>query len=344
MQPFIILGLPRSRTFWLSRFLSYGTNKVGHDIAVECDGMDSFLASLKDHAGTVETGMAAAWPVLKRSLPDAKFIVIRRSVEQVVESFKKFNIVEVEPELRKRAQALDQFSRRLGVTTIQYDALKDVSVCAWLFQFCLGLGFDHGWWAAHDRINLQVDMAAELARIDAHADGIKKFKAEVAKRLPKEEPYDGPIIALEPFGSIWPECVVLGQKHFDEIEIDTDPRRKFALNRTLLSTAAVQGSLKIVTARIDTKLVGYCFWTVLSDPESEGLLVAEQGPWYVTEEAPARTAFRLYERSINELKSWGVKVVYPHHRATGRGSGLGKFFLRRGAVPEKQVYSLWIGD
>jgi hypothetical protein len=343
-SPFIILALPRSRTAWLTRFLSYEGRKVGHDLAIDCDGVDSFTSTLSGYLGTVETGLAVAAPVLRRAIPESRMIVVRRNVADVLASLAKFGITGVEKEMEARAAALDQLSRRRGVTTIRYEALADVSVCAWIFQSCLGVSFDKGWWAALADTNVQVDVAKELARVEANAAAIQKFKAEVRRRLPKEEPYSGPIVAMEPFGSIWPECVELGKRHWEEVETETDPRRTFNLNRALLSHASVQGSLRIATARINGKLVGYLFWTVMHDPESAGLLIADQGAWFVSPDAPPRTALRLYERSIAELRAAGVRLIYPHHRTTGRGAGLGKFFARRGAVPEKQVYSLWIGE
>ena len=342
--PFIILGLPRSRTAWISRFLSYGGRKVGHDLAIDCASVADFTKALGQHIGTVETGMAVAWPVLKRHFPESRFIVVRRDTAEVIASLAKFGISGVEREIEERAKAIDQFSRRVGVMTIQYPSLTDISVCAWLFQNCLGLNFDGGWWAALNEVNIQVDVAAQIAKTAEDKERLDRFKQEVRKRLPAEASYTGAIISAEPFGSIWPECLELAKAHWEEVESETDPRRKLNLNRALLSQTSVQNSLKVFAARLDGKLIGYLLWTIINDPESMGLLIAEQGPWFVTPDAPNSTALRMYERSINELKACGVKMIFPHHRTNGRGTGLGKFFVRRGAVPEKQVYSLWIGD
>jgi hypothetical protein len=341
VTPFVVLGLPRSRTAWLSRFLAYGGRTVGHDLAVECGGLDDFLARLAGRAGTVETGMAQAWPLLlERGL---RLVVVRRSVADVEASLRRWGVNGVTPELEARAAALDDLSGLVGVTTIMYPALADASVCAGLFQDLLGLPFDPGWWSALDGVNIQVDLPAQLERVRANAAAIALFKAEVLASLNPVSPHDGVVIGLEPFGSIWPECVKLGLEHFAEVG-DTDSRRPLDLDRGLLGAASAAGSLRIVTARRGGCLLGYLFWSVGPDPESRGLLQADQGAWYVAPGAPRSTAIRMYERSIAELRRLGVRLVYPHHRLAGRGAGLGKFFARRGAVPEKQVYSLWIGD
>ncbi len=151
------------------------------------------------------------------------------------------------------------------------------------------------------------------------------------------------VVAVEPWGSLWPEFNELAKKHWTEVEVDTDKRREMKADAALLAKLQASNSLLCVTARQDGRLIGYLTWTLSPDPESAGLTIGDQGAWYV-EEGHARVARRMYDRSIAEMKRVGVKCIYPHHRLNGRGHSLGKFFTRLGAVPEKQVYSLWIGD
>ena len=151
-----------------------------------------------------------------------------------------------------------------------------------------------------------------------------------------------PIVAVEPFGSIWPECLSLAEAHWHEVEVGMDPRRKLDLDYELMSQLSLAGALLVVSARCAGALVGYFTWTVSRDPESRGLVIAQQGAWYVS---PGHwgLARRMLDRSIAELQFAGVQCIYPHHRLVGRGQALSREFLRRGAQAEKQVYSLWIG-
>ena len=57
--PFIVYALPRSRTFWLSKFLSYGGWACDHDEAVRLRGLDDMQSSLDiPMRGSVETAAA----------------------------------------------------------------------------------------------------------------------------------------------------------------------------------------------------------------------------------------------------------------------------------------------
>lgn len=151
------------------------------------------------------------------------------------------------------------------------------------------------------------------------------------------------VVALEPWSdAFWSECQRLAEDHFEEVDGGVEPRRKFKLDAGLMALLSDAGALQIVTARQDNALVGYFTWNVTLDPESEGLLIGQQGAWYVAPGHP-RAAFKMFHKSVERMKSLGVQCIYPHHRTQGRGAGLGKFFKRQGAKEIQHTYSLWIG-
>ena len=81
MAPFIVYALPRSRTKWLSRFLTYGGWTCWHDVAVGMRSMadvDRFFA--RPNTGTAETGAAPGWMLLAQRFPDMRVVVVRRPV------------------------------------------------------------------------------------------------------------------------------------------------------------------------------------------------------------------------------------------------------------------------
>jgi hypothetical protein len=145
------------------------------------------------------------------------------------------------------------------------------------------------------------------------------------------------VVAEEPGDTFWPECDQLAHAHFDEVEGDLALVRPYKPDVETLRVLSGRGIFRIVSAREDDKLVGYYTWTLMRDVESCDLLVAMQGAWYVKPGYP-RVAVQLYRKSMELLKAAGVQGVYPHHRVLGRGSGLGKFFKRHGAVPTKCEY------
>jgi hypothetical protein len=151
-------------------------------------------------------------------------------------------------------------------------------------------------------------------------------------------------VKLEPWTQrLWAEMRPHAEAHFAEVDGGVEPRRKFRLDEPLMKAIADAGSLKTVIARHDGSLVGYYTWNIAPDIESAGLLIAQQGAWYVDPGHP-RVAVMMWDVAIASLKALGVQCVFPHHRMQGRGAHIGRFFKRRGAKKIQDSYVLWIGD
>lgn len=152
------------------------------------------------------------------------------------------------------------------------------------------------------------------------------------------------VVSLEPWTyKLWAEMKPLAEAHFAEVDGGVEPRREFRLDTNLMQLIADGGSLKTIIARQDGRLVGYYTWNIMPDVESAGLLIAQQGAWYVEPGHP-RLAAMMWDRAVYELRSMGVKCIFPHHRMQGRGDNIGRFFTRRGAKKTQDTYTLWIGD
>lgn len=148
---------------------------------------------------------------------------------------------------------------------------------------------------------------------------------------------------VEPWtDEIWADLRPLAEAHFEEVDGDVEPNRPLSLDLRIMAQLQAAGALLVLTAREAGRAVGYFTWQIAPDVESEGLIAGYQGAWYVEPGHP-RAAMRLFDRSVEELRARGVHIVFPHHRTQGRGSGLGRFFVRRGAKHIQQNYSLWIG-
>ena len=79
--PFIIYALPRSGTFWLSRYLTWGGYACAHEQARHVRApadVRSWLA--QDHTGTAETAAAPWWRLVQHYRPDVRTLVVRRPV------------------------------------------------------------------------------------------------------------------------------------------------------------------------------------------------------------------------------------------------------------------------
>lgn len=150
-------------------------------------------------------------------------------------------------------------------------------------------------------------------------------------------------VRLEPWSdALWAEMKPHAEAHFAEVDGGVEPRRVFRLDTRLMQAIADAGSLKVVIGRQDGALVGYFTWNITPDVESEGLLIAQQGGWYVAPGHP-RIAAEMFDVSVRELRALGVQCIFPHHRTQGRGANIGRFFMRRGAKDIQRTYCMWIG-
>lgn len=147
----------------------------------------------------------------------------------------------------------------------------------------------------------------------------------------------------EPWDLFWPDAEPLARAHWKEVETGVEPRRPYAPDAARMRALNVMGMMRIFVARRGEKLVGYFTWMVTPDLESQGLIIANQGAWYVSPQE-SKAAYCLFEYSIASLKLLGVKCLFPHHRLQGRGAAIGRFFERWRAKEVQRTYCLWIGD
>ena len=153
------------------------------------------------------------------------------------------------------------------------------------------------------------------------------------------------ILALEPFAKALPEMLVLGRNHFVEVDGQAlDNRRPFDPDVAVMEQLNRVGTFRVFSARLAGKMIGYCTWNISYDLESRGLVIAEQGAFYMVP-GHGRAAFRLFKFSLLGLRELGVKLAFPHHRLNGRASWrLGDWYQRIGATPEQVDYRLWLED
>lgn len=178
---FIIFSLPRSRSKWISHFLSYQGAVCGHDTAASCGSVEQFLAKFgqKDFVGTCETGAVLGWKLIRHCMPKAKLIVVRRPVDQIIRSLAQQQVWVDPGEMQVRGAMLDALSRAPGVKTITYEQLEQLEVCKWLFEHCLDLAFDFEHWQSLASTNIQIDMRQRMELLSRNALAIAAFKKEV---------------------------------------------------------------------------------------------------------------------------------------------------------------------
>lgn len=333
--PFVIFGLPRSRTAWLATWLSYSGLKVGHDLGPRADTVQGFLDSLWPLAGTAETGAQDAHRLLRTAMPDAKFVVIKRPVPEVEASLVKFGLRE--PDLKRRSAVLDE----IDALHIPYSALSDVRTCAMLWEYLYpAIPFDFAWWRAFDQQNVQINLKQQVEMLTARRPQIETLKAEVRQLAAGNPQFVR--IGWEPADSWWADAEPLAVQHSLEVNAGERHGHPFKVNVSMIRDMERTGTFRVLTARINGQLVGYLTWTFTPDVESEGVLLADQGAWYVAPEARG-VGRKMLDFSIEELQAAGIHSLQLHHQLNGRSARVGTLFKRMGAIEHQHRYTLWIG-
>lgn len=339
--PFIILGLPRSRTAWLAKWLSLNNRAIGHDLAIEANSCQGFLDALWPLTGTAETAAMLAHSQLRRAMPTCKIVTIRRPIAQVEASLSNLGVGETRAELELRDWCLDQ-AEAAGATRITFDDLADVNCCAWLWEHLLNVPFDFNWWQLWSGQNVQVDFQASMVRQAARASQLETLRLEALAGGPEALVRVGP----EPFDSVWADGEAMGKAHYAEANGGQLANHPLAYNLPLLRQLEACGAFRVFSARVNGQLAGYTSWTISPDAESLGVVLATMGPTYVTPEAPKALALgrRLREHSTGALRRLGVHALRFHSALAGRGAALDRYYQLLGAVPLPHQWELWIGN
>ncbi len=182
-QPFIVYALPRSRTAWLSAFLSYGGWSCFHEHASRLSSaaeIASFFS--RPRTGSVETAAAPAWRLIRHFAPQIKVVVVRRSIDDVVDSLIgathdfTYDVEQLRRTMAYGDRMLDQISALPGTLTVDWDNLVDEATCSRIFTHCLPFEFDRDWWAEMRDRNIQIDIDAMLRDAAARRPEIDLMK------------------------------------------------------------------------------------------------------------------------------------------------------------------------
>jgi len=185
MRPFIIYALPRSRTAWLARFLTYRDWTCHHEAALAMRSIDDLIAlARRPNTGAAETAASLAWRILHHHVPDLRAVVVRRPADAVVEAMLRVDVAGVATYDRDKlragmargARALDEISAQPGVLAVDYADLDREDACAAIFQHCLPYGFDRVWWGQWRSCNVQADVRSVLRYYHSNRAAVDGFK------------------------------------------------------------------------------------------------------------------------------------------------------------------------
>jgi GNAT superfamily N-acetyltransferase len=349
--PFLILGLPRSRTYWLSRFLSYGGWHCGHDQARHIRSIEDVRSLLSiNNTGSAETSAAYFWRLLRHERPDLKIAVIRRDPGEVTESLMRFgcyNRARLTPALARLDRHLDRCARTPGVLSVDYAALQTEAGCQRVFEHCLERPFDRAWWANMAQRNLQIDLPAQVAYALAHerqlataAHACAQAQRYLCLRRQASPPpdADGIVIQEEGFADWWRDGQALIAQHCAAIGLGADAAAR--MDVPLWDRLCRAGVAQIMTARLNGRMLAYL--TAFIQPSVETpALVATQLAFFVSPNAKGmHLGLRMQRACIARARARGAVRMYLRAGVRGDGPRLGGLYRRLGARDYGQLYEL----
>lgn len=350
MPPFVIFALPRSRSFWVSRFLSYGAWHCGHDELRHARSFDDVRSWLTQPCtGSIET-LAAPWWRLARTLrPDIRIAVIRRSVPDVAASLARqgFDPAAMTALMKRLGRKLDQIELRVpGVLSVAFNELAHEETVARLFEHCLPYRHDPEWYALMAPRNLQISFPPLIRYMQAYQPQMEKL-AKIAKARciadmrPAVREFDGVTIQEETFEDVLRDGKHLFAAHC--LAVGETPDAWLGKNIPLMRQLETMGALFFTTARSNGRLFGYLQTAVspsLESPEEQSAI----NLLFFTDGAIPGLGLKLQRASVASLKARGVDELFLRAGVRGAGPRLDVLYRRMGAEDFGQMYRLNLKD
>jgi hypothetical protein len=340
---FIVYSLPRSRSYWLSRFLTFGDWYCGHDEVRHARSLADVVAWFSQPCtGTVETAAAPFW----RLVPgDCKAVTIRRPVDDVVASFRRLGVQfdwdQFARNIRRLDRKLDQIEKRVaGVLRVTFAELETESACRAIFEHCLPYQHDTRWWRSIALVNMQANVAAMLRYGQAFRPQVERVAAAAkAAMLAAIEKRRSPDLAGVTFKQeTWETFFRDGQHLFEANSSVAGTGTNYtAKNLQLYKMMSQYGSLQITTARCNGRMFGYVLTATGPSLDSPDETIGMHLMTFAEKGFPGM-GFKMVRAANEALKERGVSDVM--YRVGDDQQKLHAFYQRLGAQHRCHEYFL----
>lgn len=353
MFPFVVFALPRSRTYWLSRFLSDGAYTCGHDEIMHFRTLEDVKSwFVQPCIGSVETGAAPWWRLLAKYAPGCRVATVRRPIRECVEStlgadpvlYQIVGRSGLTAEYERLSRKLDQIEGRIkNVVTVDFKSLSNEDACKRLYEHCTGYAHNHDRWLLMARDNKQVSLPSMTKYCIAYQTQMRRVAAmakhETVKMLMARRvaPPDGFTIQEEVFDSFWRDGAELFAEHCKRV--GEAPGSYLAKNEPLMRAVDSMGNMSIITARSNGKMFGYLMTVLSPSFEDASRKSAIQTTFFVSENAP-NMGIKMQRAAIEKLRERGVEEVFFRAGPRGDGPRMGAMFKRIGASHDGEFYRM----
>jgi hypothetical protein len=179
-RPFFVIGTPRSRTAWLSAFLSTPNRPCQHEPSRFLRDHGALLALLRvPDAAVSDSALTFRWRDIARECPGARVVVVRRPIAEVMESAEAVGLARTPKMLRRLAHEIDLLCGRLAVLSVPFHRLADQRACEMVYEFCHGAAAPVGHWALWKDRNIQADIPRIQADVQANMAGVRALFPEM---------------------------------------------------------------------------------------------------------------------------------------------------------------------
>lgn len=343
---FVILALPRSRTAWLARWLTYGEFQCGHDQVKHCRSLDDIASWMgQPCTGTVETAAAPFWRMLGR-FGDVRVATVRRPVADVVASLQAvapgaFQTEATTAAMTRLDRKLEQIERRLpDVLSVPFEDLATEDGCRRLWQHCLPYAFDERWHAMLAGVNIQDNLGLTIRYYQAHQPQLAKLAKLAEHRIradmrPVEREFDGMTFQCEAFRDFVRDAEALIVDHCALVGRNAS----LDFNVPLFQALGDVGALQTMTARSNGRCFGYLVSVVEPSLDGVGVVQAHHTMFYTAPEVRG-LGVRLLMRANDALRERGVDQIWMRAGIAGSGPRMGAVYRRLGAQEYGQLYKL----
>lgn len=352
MTPFLVLSLPRSRSTWLSRFLSYGDWHCGHDELRQMRQMEDIRSWLSQPmTGSVETAAAPFWRLALHICPTLRIVTIRRDPAEAAKSAVRAGLAHDLATTTERFGQLDhklgQIERRTGARSFRYEDLAREGVCADLFEHLLPYRHDSAHWAALDRQNVQINAPALNRYVTAHWTQIERLGAIARQKSrallmgARVVDASGLTTAFEPLRNLLNDGKSAMRDHCAEIGEHPD---SFA-NKNLVALQANEdmGGLQVTVARCNGRVFGYLVTLIGQSLEVEGRSWACHTAFYASPDYPG-LGLKLQRKAAEGLRGRGVHEVVMRAGVRGAADRVSTLYRRIGAEPFGSYFRLQLDE
>jgi hypothetical protein len=189
-KPFLITGLPRSRTAWLSVFMTTGTSMCYHDAVTKIGSIEElpklFESEFYKHVGISDcsVGFFLEW-ILENIRP--RTVIVDRDPAEVTNSMARLGFPRTNLAPLLHAQLL-KFQKHPLVMWIPFEALNRKRVIERMYwHLTPGEAFDEARYEHLAKMRIETDLKRTVEEYYSHKDRLDNLMRDVAPRIKLEQ-------------------------------------------------------------------------------------------------------------------------------------------------------------